>query len=79
MQREVNTKDDTGDKCENTIGTLDVGQQGLNNLFIGGDVFMQIYYTIFDRNYDMVGFAKAKHTAPEIVNLYDQDGKYYDT
>jgi len=40
---------------------------------------MQIYYTVFDRNLDMVGFAKAKHTAPEIVNLYDQDGHYYDT
>jgi len=26
MQREVNTKDDSGDNCENTIGTLDVGQ-----------------------------------------------------
>jgi hypothetical protein len=40
---------------------------------------MQIYYTVFDRNLDMVGFAKAKHTAPEIVNLYDSNGQYHDT
>lgn len=36
--------------CHHSIGTLDVGQQGLEHLFIGGDVFMQMYYTVFDRN-----------------------------
>ena len=71
MQRTVNNKDETGDTCESSIGNLDVGQPNLDNLFIGGDVFMQIYYTVFDRDLDMVGFAKAQHTAPEIVNLYD--------
>ena len=70
--------------CSHTIGTLDVGQPNLEHLFIGGDVFMQIYYTIFDREEYLVpdengktytngrvGFAKAKHTAPEIVTRWD--------
>lgn len=40
---------------------------------------MQIFYTVFDRNFDMVGFAKAKHTAPEVVTHYDMKGMYVDT
>ena len=40
---------------------------------------MQIYYTIFDRTNDRVGFAKAVHTQPEIVDHYGTDGEYVDT
>jgi len=40
---------------------------------------MQIFYTVFDRNFDMVGFAKARHTAPEVVMHYDSTGWYVDT
>ena len=68
--------------CNHKIWTLDVGQPGLEHLFIGGDVFMQIYYTIFDRETTddfpkgRVGFAKAKHTAPEIITHWDANGNY---
>ena len=75
MKRYID-QDDGNDQCEHSIGTLDVGQQGLDNLFIGGDYFMQIYYTIFNRDDDTVGFAKAWHTAPEVHNVYDVNGKY---
>lgn len=78
MSREVNSGSGN-DTCEHSIGTLDVGQSGLDNLFIGGDVFMQLYYTIFDRKTDMVGFAKANHTEPEVVHRYDDTGKYHST
>jgi len=37
---------------------------------------MQIYYTIFNRDDDTVGFAKAWHTAPEVHNVYDVKGHY---
>ena len=82
MDRNLNT--DTGkSKCETKIHGLDLGA-GLDDLFIVGDTFIQIYYTIFDReeneeeNYPMgrVGFALSKHTAPDIIDLYDQDGHY---
>jgi hypothetical protein len=79
MERKMDDSVDEGGQCKTTIGTLDVGQQGLDNLFIGGDSFMQIFYTVFDRKNDKVGFAKAKHTAPEIVNHYSTKGKYVDT
>ena len=65
--------------CSTTIMPLDVGQKGLDNLFIGGDVFMQMYYTVFDRNFDMVGLARAAHTASEKVYHYDTSGVYIDT
>lgn len=71
--------DNTTGTCAHTIGTLDVGQQGLDNLFIGGDSFMQFWYTVFDRNFDMVGFALAEHTADEVVNHYNDNGMYVNT
>lgn len=41
-----------------------------SNLFIVGDVFMQIYYAVFDRDHDQVGLALAIHEYPEqIVDL----------
>ena len=78
MKRRAGT-DDLPDKCEHSIGTLDVGQDGLDNLFIGGDYFMQFWYTIFDRAADAVCFAKANHTAPEKHEIYDRHGAYFET
>jgi len=37
---------------------------------------MQFYYTVFNRDDNSVGFAKAYHTAPEKHNVYDTHGKY---
>ena len=35
----------------------------INNMFIVGDLFMQKYYTIFDRDQNRIGMAKAHHNS----------------
>lgn len=48
--------------------------KGQENLFIVGDVFMQIYYTIFDRDKDQVGLATAVHKETEVQPVYNEAG-----
>ena len=43
----------------------------VQNLFIVGDLFMSEYYTIFDRDNNRIGIAKAKHNHDEIIYYYD--------
>jgi hypothetical protein len=53
--------------CMTTISPLDIFQKGQGNLFILGDSFMQLYYSIFDRDNDMVGLAKSKINEREMT------------
>lgn len=61
------TREGTKDKgaCKSILSELDIGSHDNDNMFIVGDIFMSLYYTIFDRDTDMVGFAKAKHLVNE--------------
>jgi hypothetical protein len=57
--------------CMTSISPLDIMQRGQENLFIVGDSFMQLFYTIFDRDNDRVGLAQARQLKQEkqLVNL----------
>jgi len=37
---------------------------------------MQTYFTIFDRDTDMIGFGKAVHTTDEVLLQYDMNGRF---
>ncbi len=53
-------KDTEKKQCKALLVPLDV-EEPHGPLWILGDSFMEIYYTIFDRDTDKVGFALAKH------------------
>ena len=60
VQAEADIRSSNGSKsikaCSSTIMTMDISHK----MFLVGDVFMRKFYTIFDRDENKVGLAKAK-------------------
>ncbi|CDW75789.1 pepsinogen c precursor [Stylonychia lemnae] len=65
MERYINVFEFGDQVCSTSMSTLNIEQDGQENLFIVGDSFMQIYYSIFDRDNDRVGLVRAKQTQRE--------------
>lgn len=51
--------------CLSIISPLGLKSYSEKDIFLLGDTFMQLFYTVFDRENDRVGFAKSKHTEKE--------------
>ena len=58
-QVEEDSSDDKESKCFGTLMNMDLDE----DLFLVGDLFMRKYYSIFDRENDRIGLAKAVHVS----------------
>merc|ERR1712060_545937 len=74
IRRQIDHDVEEGGSCSNNLTDLDVNQPGLDEMHILGDVFMQLFYTIHDRDNNRVGFARAVHDMPEILVQFDSSG-----
>ena len=46
-------------ECHAVISPLNLLSYTGKEIFLLGDVFMQLFYTIFDRDYNRIGLARA--------------------
>ena len=72
---EIDAPENEEQICESKVKPLSIPNNDNENLFILGNTFMQLYYSIFDRDEDKVGFAEALHHDNEVVIEYDSLGE----
>jgi hypothetical protein len=76
VRRRIDSRNKLGGTCSSVFRGSDIQMTGHENLFAIGDVFMQLYYTIFDRDEDRIGFAKAVHYDDEKLIQYTPEGRF---
>ena len=74
IARTVNSTDHSKGTCKTTMTELYLGGEGIEEMYILGDAFMQLYYTVHDAAHDRVGFAPAIHEKPEVMRQFDENG-----
>ena len=74
MERTLEDSNSKGGFCKSSVNELNTGQDGLDDMHILGDTFMQLFYTIHDAENDRVGFAPAIHNFSETLTMWSEDG-----
>ena len=67
VSRTIDTSSRAGGTCKNVFRAQDVQVTDNENLFAIGDSFMSIWYTVYDRGQNRIGFAKARHQSDEAL------------
>ena len=76
VSRTIDNKSRAGGTCKNVFRAQDVKVTDNENLFAIGDSFMSVWYTVFDRGQDRIGFAKARHQSEEALIQYKPSGEF---
>jgi len=75
MKRSVDALNPTINTCMSKFRPLTINANNNQNMFILGNTFMQLFYTVFDRQNNRVGFGTAVHKANEIVPEFNSIGR----
>lgn len=75
VKRTPNANNGKKSRCSPSILPLTIFAHGNKDMFILGNTFMQLFYTVFDRDTNRVGFSTAIHKKNEILNEFNSDHK----
>lgn len=78
MKKYVNVEEQGDSYCLSAINAINVTIPNQENMFVLGDLFMQKYYTVFDRDNDRIGLALAKQEGEEMVYILNEANMNFD-
>ena len=75
MKRTMDAINPSTSICLSKFRPLSIDANNNQNMFILGNTFMQLFYTVFDRETNRVGFGTAIHKENEVVPEFNSIGR----